>query len=152
MLVAMAVCLLLAGGSLVVDLGNSNPLYPVLGLVNSIRRGVAFSLVLFIIVMTGFIAYYPIPLKKNTVIHAALSVVYFLGTTMGVFYRNLLGPSVARPLSMALGAITACVLFGWVFLLRIEGEERMKRVGMKWSDEQELHLLEQLQSINDSLG
>ncbi len=151
MLIAMVVCLLVAGGSLVVDLGNSNPMYPVLGMVNWIRRGVAFSLVLFIAVMTGFIAYYPIPLKKNTVLHAVLNVIYFLATTMGVFYRNLVGPSVARTLSMLLGALTACVLFSWVFWLRAEGEKRMKRVGVKWTEEQELRLLQQLKSINDSL-
>ena len=151
MLVAVAVSLLVSGSSLIVDM-NANPdPYPILKLVYTFGRGVTFSLVLFIAMMVGFLAYFPVPLKSNVVTHAALNVAYFLATSLGVFYRNMVGQGIARTLSMTLGALTAALLYCWFFRLSLAGEERVQSAGIRWDRGAEMHLLDQLKTINNSL-
>jgi hypothetical protein len=151
MQVGMAVCILVAGASVLIDLSNSGPQFPVLLAVNIFRRGVALSLVLFIGLMMAYLAYFPVPLKSNVAVHAGLTGAYLLTVAVGVFHRNLAGPDFARTFSVLLGAITATVVTGWVSLLNPTGERRQKTTGFKWNPGGESQLLEQLQSINASL-
>jgi hypothetical protein len=151
MLVAVALSLLVAGSSLIVDLNAQPDRYPILKLVYTVGRGVTFSLVLFIAMMVGFLAYFPVPLKSNVVTHAALNVIYFLLASLGVFYRNLVGQGFARTLSMTLGALTAVLLYCWFFRLSQAGEERVRSTGIRWDRGAEMHLLDQLKTINNSL-
>jgi hypothetical protein len=151
LLAALGVSIVMAGVSLAVDVtGPTNP-YPILWTVNVIRRGVSFSLVLFIILMMAYLAWFPVPQKRNVIVHAVLNVLYFMALTVGVFYRNMVGYEVTRRLSFALGVVTAGTIWGWTLLLTRRGEEVDKIVGFRWSRRDEARLLGQLRAINDSL-
>jgi hypothetical protein len=144
-------CLAIAFASVWADFSASDRQYPILLAVNVFRRGIASSLVLFIGAMMAYLSYFPVPLKRNTSTHAALSGAYFLSEAALVFYRNLAGASQARFISTLLGAFTALIVLGWIFLLSPAGEKKKSAVGWKWSAGDETRVLGRLQSINDTL-
>jgi hypothetical protein len=144
-------CLAVAAVTLAADLSNGDARYPILQAVNLFRRGVTSSLVLFIAVMTAFLAYFPVPLKSNVLAHAMLFGAYFLTETIGTFCRNLAGPSAARLVSTVLGCLTLTVVLGWIFLLSEAGERKKRTFRWNLTGGEESRVLGHLQSINDSL-
>jgi hypothetical protein len=110
------------------------------------------SLVLFILLIAGFLAYYPIPLHRNALVYAIGYVVYFLSRTALLFIYNLKLQASARGLSTGLlyGGL-GCVIFWAIFLSRT-GEMRTLSVGSRWSPpERQQQVLLRLRELNESL-
>ncbi|MGD0299290.1 MAG: hypothetical protein ABSE86_19465 [Bryobacteraceae bacterium] len=115
-----------------------------------IERAIVFSLVLFILLVSVFLAYYPIPLNRNVVIYSIGYAVYFLTKATALFIRTL-GHYVSRQTStLMLLVSSACLLF-WVITLNRQGELRTVVIGHKWKREDETQLLSKLKAINATL-
>jgi hypothetical protein len=115
-----------------------------------IERAIVFSLVLFILLVSVFLAYYPIPLNRNVVIYSIGYAVYFLTKATALFVRTL-GHYVSRQVSTFMLVVsTACLLF-WVITLNRRGELRTVVIGHKWKREDETLLLSKLKAINATL-
>lgn len=147
----LGLCLGLAAVTLWVDIAHGVEKFPVLGAVNVVRRWAASTLMLFLFLMLGYLAWYPAPLKRNLIVHAVLNTLYCFAISVGVFYRNIVGPEIARVLSVALGAATLLILLGWSALLSRSGEERMSSAGRLWSRKDHHRVLAQLAAINQAL-
>ena len=115
------------------------------------ERGIATSLVIFLVLVLGFLTMYPVPLKKNVVIHAAVFAAYFLTTTLLLFVRNLTGLTYTRPVSAALIAVADVCFLVWILLLKPEGEEYTVVLRHQWRPEDEERLLQQLDAINKAI-
>jgi hypothetical protein len=150
--VALGVCLSLAAATLWVDIAHGVEKFPILGAVNVVRRWAASTLTLFLLLMLGYLAWYPAPLKRNLIVHAVLNALYCIAISVGVFYRNILGPDLARTLSLALGAVTVLILAGWAALMTRGGEERMSSGGRLWGSRDQRRVLAQLAAINRALA
>jgi hypothetical protein len=110
------------------------------------------SLVLFILLIAAFLAYYPVPLHRNALVYAIGYVVYFISKAAVLFIYNLHLESSGRAFSTALMYVgLGCIVFWTIFLSRA-GEERTLSVGSRWSppEKQQLVLL-RLRELNDSL-
>lgn len=115
-----------------------------------IERAIVFSLVIFILLVSAFLAYYPIPLSRNVVIYSIGYAVYFLTKATALFVRTL-GHYVMPQISTVLLLVsTVCLLF-WAFTLNRRGELNTMVVGHKWKQEDETRLLSKLKAINASL-
>jgi len=115
-----------------------------------IERAIVFSLVIFILLVSAFLAYYPIPLNRNVVMYSIGYGIYFLTKATALFIRTL-GHYVTRQTgTVMLGVSSACLLF-WVLALNRRGEMRTVVVGHKWKREDEVRLLSKLKAINASL-
>ncbi len=114
------------------------------------ERAVVFSLMLFVLLLTAFLVYYPIPLKRNVIVYSAGYAVYFLAKATSIFvydlgyYWNKILDNTWLPASLA------CMLF-WLFALNRSGETRTVIIGHHWNPEDEQRLLTQLSAINTSL-
>jgi|GEM_PF-517430 len=148
---AAVVCLGVAGATLALDFSAPSSPYPILHAVNVVRRGAASTALLFLLAMLGYLAWYPVSLKRNLAAHAALNTLYCLVITLGVFCRNIIGPEFARSLSLALGVATAVFLWSWVLLFSREGENQTTVTAVLWSRRDEARLLGQLEAINRAL-
>ncbi len=114
------------------------------------ERAVVFSLVLFVLLITGFLAYYPVPLRRNVIVYSIGYAVYFLAKAGSIFINDL-GYYWNRLMSNTwLAASLACLVF-WLFALNRRGEIKTVVVGHHWSAEDEQRLLAQLDAINVSL-
>ncbi len=112
-----------------------------------VERGVVTSLVAFLLMIAGALLWYPIPLKRNAIIHTALFSIYFLAIAAGLFFRDTLGFELTRAVSTATLAFVNVCLGMWFWFLRQPGEAT-QMVVRKPDPEEAARLLQQLESIN----
>ena len=87
-----------------------------------IERGVVFSLFVFLVLMLGFLAWFPVPLSRNICVHAALYAVYFLSTSAGLLVETLTGQRMTQAWNLAALVLGCMTLTGWLLLLNPQGE------------------------------
>ena len=133
------------------DLSNPAEKYPIVRQFLVIGRGVASSLVIFLLVISCFLAWYPVPLSRNVVVHCIVYAGYFLSMTLAVLLRNLLGSAVTQVVSMLMSCVTLVCLLVWFCLLNREGESAKVRLRPRWAQDQEEDLVEHLAAINSTL-
>jgi hypothetical protein len=115
-----------------------------------IDRAVVFSLVIFILLVSIFLVYYPVRLSRNVVFYSIGYAVYFLTKATALFVRTL-GHYVAPQLSTVLMIVFSVCLFFWIFTLNKQGEIRTVVIGHKWKSDDEARLLSKLKDINAHL-
>ena len=133
------------------DLSNPAEKYPIVRQCLVIGRGVASSLVIFLLVISCFLAWYPVPLSRNVVVHCIVYAGYFLSTTLAFLLRNLLGSTVTEAVSLLLSCVTLVCLLVWICLLNREGESAKMRLRPRWAEDQEEDLVGHLAAINSTL-
>jgi hypothetical protein len=115
------------------------------------ERAVVSSLVLFVLLITAFLVYYPVPLKRNVIAYSIGYAVYFLVKASSIFIFNLGYYDWNRLISnIWLAAFFGCLLF-WLFALNRRGETKTIVIGHQWNPTDEERLLAQLKAINTSL-
>lgn len=115
-----------------------------------IERGIAFSLVIFILLGSAFLAYFPVSLNRNVVLYSIGYSIYFLTKATALFIRTLGHYWLPQIGTVLLGVSSACLLF-WVLGLNREGERRIVQIGHKWSPENAQRLLSKVREINENL-
>jgi len=114
------------------------------------ERVTVLSLVLFVILISGFLLYYPIRLRRNAIIYSIGYAFYFLMKASALFITNVDNRWVRLFDSVRMAASTACLLF-WMFQLNSAGERVTITVGHHWKPEDEELVLSRLQAINSTL-
>jgi hypothetical protein len=108
------------------------------------------SLLVFILLITAFLVYYPVPLGRNVLVYLVGYAVYFVTNATTIFIRNL-GHYWSRPISdVHMLVYFTCLVF-WLFALSRSGETKSVVVGHQWNQSDEGRLLAQLEAINTSL-
>jgi hypothetical protein len=131
------------------DLSGPAGKYPYLVYYSVIERGLLFSLVLFLLLITAFLVWSPIAVRRNVVLHASIFSFYFLSSALTLFVRNLKGYEQTRTVvGAALFLIQiSCYVF-WIAFLNKQGEEKVVVVRRSWDTDDEVRLTEQLDAIN----
>src|SRR5579859_1472419 len=113
------------------------------------ESSVVLSVVVFVLLITAYLVYYPVPLTRNVIVYSVGYAVYFLTKAAALFIRNI-GSQWNRPVNTLLIAVsTGCLIF-WLFALTRRGETQRMVIGHKWDSGDEERLLSQLQAINAS--
>ena len=122
----------------------------VTGYLFSFERPILSSLIVFVLLIGGFLVYYPVPLGRNVIVYLTGYAVYFLtiATTafinnLGYFWNRFKG-------SVDMSVSVLCLLF-WLLALSRQGEDKQVVVGHHWKPGDEERLLAQLEAINASL-
>ena len=108
------------------------------------------SLVLFVLLVSAFLVYYPVPLGRNVIVYSMGYAVFFLTRAAVTLLLNL-GQNWARPLSDVAMAVSVACLILWIFALRRAGENKRVVVGHQWNPGDNQRLLARLDAINTSL-
>ena len=151
LLAGLTIFLVASVATLVVDTAQSRGDFPVLLAYNLARRAIYSTLTLYLLLLAGFLLWFPVPVTRNLLLHTVLLFFYALIGTALLFLRNLLGPSVIPQVSMALLAGSIICLAGWLGLTRA-GERRPAGMRPHWRPETERHMLDQLSALNASLA
>jgi len=117
----------------------------------TVERGVDFSLVIFLLLILIFLSRYPVALNRNIIVHCIVYTVFFLGTSMTILVRNVVGHEVMRQLNNVLEVLSTACYLAWIFFLTSAGESRITMLRHNWSPEDEQRLIEQLNNINATL-
>jgi hypothetical protein len=151
MLAALVVAVGLSAVTLSADLGGAAGQFPILVYQRVVERGVLSSLFAFLLLITGFLVWFPLGVKRNLVLHAGVFSVFFLATGMVLFMMNVTGTDGNDAISAVVMLIVDVCLLTWLLFLNKRGEEEVVVVGRKWLPEDEERLSEQLDSLNSLL-
>lgn len=110
-------------------------------------RVILSSLVFFVLLLTAFLLYYPIPLSRNAIFYSIGYAGYFLVKAAALLITNV-SLSWYRELGTVLITVSTGCLFFWLFTLSRSGEQKIVVIGHGWSREDELRVLTQLRAIN----
>jgi hypothetical protein len=144
------VTLVLAVFISLLPLGLEKTANTVTGYLFMFQRPIMTSLLIFILLITGFLVYYPVPLGRNVLVYLLGYAVYFVTNSTAIFVRNL-GHYWSRPISDVLMLVYFACLAFWLFALSKAGETKSLIVGHQWNPSDEGRLLAQLEAINASL-
>ena len=148
---ALGFSVVLAGSTLIFDLSSQNEEFPILLTVFAAERWVISSLVVLLLSITVFMIWFPVPLRKNIVVHSLVFFLYFISKALALFFRNTMGPTAINLVNLAVMCTAAACLIIWIFCLNREGERQEVKHRVQWDPESEKRLLHQLDSINASL-
>lgn len=148
----MTAAVLLAVGVSVLTLSSdlSRPArrFPILVYYSVIERGLMFSLVLFLLMITVFLVWSPVAVRRNVVVHASIFSFFLLSSAAALFIRNVAGYELTRTISTVLLCVhNSCYLL-WIALLGKRGEEKVAVVRRSWDADDEARLAQQLDAIN----
>jgi hypothetical protein len=116
----------------------------------SFERPFLSSLLIFLLLITGFLVYFPVPLGRNALIYLVGYAVWLTTDVTELFIRNL-GHYWTRSASdIHMVVYLACLLL-WFFGLSRQGESKTVVVGHQWKPGDDERLLAELQAINASL-
>jgi hypothetical protein len=147
---SMGVSVLLAFGTLLLDFQNTAIKYPVLENLLLLSRLVMVCLLLFVVLITCCLLWFPIRLNKNTVLHCGVFASYFMLKACG-FISIRVFPDLLLHINAGVQLLTALCCAVWILWLTPGGEETPVTVGHSWDKAQEHRLMEQLDSINRTL-
>jgi hypothetical protein len=145
---ALVISIGASGLSLPVDLSNPGERFPIIRSVTAMERGVMTSLAIFLLLITLFLVWYPVPLSRNVMMHSMVCALYFLGSTMGLLVRNVAGHGATMAVNVAMNGLDLACLVLWGVLLTRAGETSTRLLRNNWRPEQQERLLEQLSSVN----
>lgn len=116
-----------------------------------LERPIMSTLLFFVVLIAGFLVYYPVPIGRNVVIYLTGYVAYFIAESASILFLNNLGHVFNRWLGDATMGISVICLMFWLFGLNRRGEEKNVVMGYHWNPADERRLLGQLETINASL-
>ncbi len=126
--------------------------YPWLLRWTAIERAVHSSVVVFLLLITAVMAWYPIPLSRNVILHCALYAVYFLSAA-GIYLVHSVAETDAprHVANLALTSVTVVCFAVWIVYLNRRGEEITISRRVQWSGQDESQVISQLAAINATL-
>lgn len=133
------------------DLNHPETRSPWLVYVHILQRGVMTSLLVFLMFMLGFLAWYPVRVSRNTIVHSMVFVVFFLSRTISTFYLNVVGDEARRLVSLALLVINVACVSVWILALNPAGERVVVRTGLLVGEQNESRLIGKLDTLNTLL-
>ncbi|MBK5290075.1 MAG: hypothetical protein JJE04_00080 [Acidobacteriia bacterium] len=134
------------------DLNNQGGPYPVLHRVNVLSRVITTTLVFFLLSITAFLAWFPVPLNRNTIVYCLGYSAFFISKTLSLLARNVVGPEAALWASATNLLVANLCLAVWIWKLNAAGEHTEVVIGHRWRQEEADGLIQQLNNINDSLA
>lgn len=137
--------------SLYPDLGNPAEKYPILLYFNVFQRALDSALLVFLLLLTAFLVWFPVPLSRNIILHTIVFGTYFSSEALLLLIRNVVGPDPTRILSTINLGVESFCLVAWILFLNRKGEQKSVVFGHRWRLEDSEHLVEQLNTVNSAL-
>jgi hypothetical protein len=151
LVIALAVSTLLSVATLVFE--AQAPEFNPLRTYVLIERLILVSLLLLLLLFTAFLAYFPVPVNRNTVVHTRIFACYFFFKTVLLVFRNLMpddSPSTGL-INIIVQLLATTCLMAWAMLLSRQGEAIQASTSYRSDPTQEERLIGQLEAINRTL-
>ena len=152
----MAVSIVVSGLTLLPRITPAMPQHSLSGsfsvnrVIEATERGVDLALVLFLLLMLLFLGRYPVPLSRNTLVHAAVFTIFFLSTTLTMLLYGVFGLRLRTSVDIGLMGVSSACMMAWLALLSAKGEE--SRHSLPWiNPAHEERILQQLDALNATL-
>jgi len=142
---------LLSLGTLLLDYQNATVKYPILANFFLLSKLVTISLLLFVVLITFCLLWFPIVLNRNTVVHCCVFAGYFLIKSTTYVVVLLLPERSFVSLNIAVQLLVTLCCTIWILGLSAAGETIPAKIGHYWDARDEDRLMAQLDAINRTL-
>jgi hypothetical protein len=115
-----------------------------------IDRALLTSLLIFVLMLTAFLVYYPIPINSNLVVYSIGYAVYFMAKASGLLVKNTTH-AWGRQLDVVVITASMVSMLFWLVGLSRQGEQKALIIGHRWNREDQDKVLERLKALNASL-
>jgi len=150
-LVGIAIAVLLSSVTLPAELSHSAEHYTVLRYYFVVSRGLHASLVILLLLITAFLAWFPVPLNRNVVLYSTIYALYFTTGALAELAFNLGGLAARDVVDLAHDSMELLCIGVWIVFLNRAGEAKTVVVSRAWTPEREALLTGHLAAINASL-
>ncbi len=150
-LAGLTLAILLSSVTLPAEMSHSAEHYTLLRWYFVVGRGVDASLVIFLLLITAFLAWFPVPLNRNVVLYSMVYAFYFIAGTLAELVSNLGGLATRDAVNLARDGVDLLCIGVWMAFLTREGESKTVVASHAWTPQREQILVGQLASINASL-
>jgi hypothetical protein len=116
-----------------------------------IERGIETSLAIFLLLLLMLVAWFPVPLSRNLLIHCCVYTTYFFANNVINLFWHLGGTDANYWTSMSRFGVALGCYFCWAFYLSRSGEDRTASLHLGRSPLEEKRLLSQLEGLNATL-
>jgi hypothetical protein len=107
-------------------------------------------MLLFLLMISAFMLWFPVRLKRNNFLYIGGFVVYFLARSVGLLLSNA-APALVAKLDDGMIATQIICLIAWTIALQPAGEKATVEVGHRWDPDAAVRLQDQLNAINAAL-
>lgn len=127
--------------------------YPYLRATYSFERTMDATIAIFLILISVFMAWFPVQLRRNVIMYIGGFIVWSLTRSAAVHLANQFSknPAAIRAISAVQMCITLACLVLWLLGVRRDGESRTAVVGHLWNRADADRLTGQLDAINNNL-
>jgi len=94
-----------------------------------LERTVDLMILAFLLIISGFLLWFPVRVKRNVVVYITGFVVFYCSRSVGILLVNLLSPAALQPMSILLLAVSLGCLLVWLTALRRESEDAITVTG-----------------------
>jgi len=149
--VGMALSLAVTALSLTAEMGAADQRFPILLAIHTAERAIDTALTLLLAILLVFTLYFPVLLRRNSLLLVTGLTAYFLSKSLILLLRNLLGPETAEVFSLGNQLVNLAVVSVW--LLRLVRLESDRESGPRASVPRERaeQMLRQLGALNQVL-
>ena len=129
----------------------SSPLSETLAIVAVLERAVNISLLSFIVVLVGFLTWFPVRLSRNTLVHSTVFSVYFALRAIVSLVRTSISQDVWLTLNVVVLSASVSSILIWIIRLTQQGEQVTVHSGLPRDAVEQERLMQQLETLNRSL-
>jgi hypothetical protein len=122
----------------------------ILHVLNTVERTMDLGMMVFLVVISLFIAWFPVRVTRNGALYIGGLLVYFLARATGLLLTNLVPPWRER-CDLAMLSVSLACLVVWVFALREAGELASVTTSHHGDADRAARLTGQLDAINQRL-
>jgi hypothetical protein len=117
----------------------------------SFERTMNIWMLIFLVVISAFMAWFPVRMTRNGALYVAGFAIYFLARALGLLLINL-APDFQKSFDLAMLSVSFACLMVWLFALRREGEETTVVTGARRDPARMQQLTRQLDAMNARLA
>lgn len=149
-LYVLAAAAVIAAAGFWMDRGASSARPAVLREFASFERTMDAWMLVFLLMISVFIFWFPVRMKRNGVLYISGFMVYFLARSVGLLLSNVAPKLIAQLDTTMLAAQLLCLVL-WTLALQPAGERVVTVIGHRWDPTAADRLKDQLSAINAAL-
>ncbi len=118
----------------------------------AVERIMYLMLTVFLLVVSAFLMWFPVKVRRNIAVYTIGFVVYFSSRSFVLLMLNRFPARHIGAMSVLMLSISLICLVSWIWSLRPEGEQILTVTGHRWNPAAFERLSRQLNSINGAVA
>jgi hypothetical protein len=145
------VAIAVTGVTMLADLSAMHQKYPILFAMHVTERALTTALALLLLILSGFLLYFPVLLRRNSLLIVTGLTIYFLFKALLLLMRNLMGPQTVVALNIWIQLLNLVITTVWLWRLIPQAADQTSGPRASVPKERAEEMLRRLGQMNEVL-